>query len=418
MIELLKNIFSYSLYKIVGMLLSIIYVIYLGKILSADQLGVYYLTITVLSSAMVLSRLGFDNLIVKQVAIFYDNGQIKKIIKFLKFLKTKVLFFSLLFTILIILLSNDISYYFLDTSEHKNKIIMISCCIYFYNMVFIYSESFKATANLNLSVIFPSILFPLFNIIGVLILFPFFGENGVFISVCISVILIYFSAIFFLNKKIKLEDKSQNNDFLPAVKIPGNFYLISVSNFIFASVDTIMLGFFSTNSDVGIYSILLRIVLPFSTLLIIINSVFARNFSIWYNNNQIGKCRENYSKLIKFSLLFGIPYFLLICFFGRNILLFFGEDFEIGTAPLIIISIGYLLLLTTGPSATVLMMTGSEIIYRKLVIYVGVISVILSYFLINSFGLLGACISTTIILIIKNIGSFILVRNKLKIIKS
>ena len=417
MIELLKNIFSYSLYKIAGMLLSIIYVVYLGKILSADQLGVYYLTITVLSSAMVISRLGFDNLIVKQVSIFYDNGQIKKIIKFLKFLNTKVLIFSILLTILIVLFSNDISYYLLDTNKHKNKIIMISCCIYFYNMAFIYSESFKATGNLKLSVIFPSILFPLFNIIGVSILFPFFGENGVFISVCVSVILIYFSGNFFLNKKIEQENQLENNDFLLGVKIPVNFYLISVSNFIFASVDTIMLGFLSTNSDVGVYAILLRVVLPFSTLLIIINSVFARDFSIWYNNNQIRKCRENYSKLIKVSLLFGVPYFLLICFFGRNILLFFGEEFQIGAIPLTIVSLGYLLLLITGPSSTVLMMTGNEAIYRKLVIYVGILNVIFSYFLVNSYGLLGACISTTIALIIKNIGSFILVRNKLKIIK-
>tara|TARA_B110000091_G_C13821894_1_gene481561 strand:+ start:3542 stop:4798 length:1257 start_codon:yes stop_codon:yes gene_type:complete len=417
MIELLKNIFSYSLYKIAGMLLSIIYVVYLGKILSADQLGVYYLTITVLSSAMVISRLGFDNLIVKQVSIFYDNGQIKKIIKFLKFLNTKVLIFSILLTILIVLFSNDISYYLLDTNKHKNKIIMISCCIYFYNMAFIYSESFKATGNLKLSVVFPSILFPLFNIIGVSILFPFFGENGVFISVCVSVILIYFSGNFFLNKKIEQENQLENNDFLLGVKIPVNFYLISVSNFIFASVDTIMLGFLSTNSDVGVYAILLRVVLPFSTLLIIINSVFARDFSIWYNNNQIRKCRENYSKLIKVSLLFGVPYFLLICFFGRNILLFFGEEFQIGAIPLTIVSLGYLLLLITGPSSTVLMMTGNEAIYRKLVIYVGILNVIFSYFLVNSYGLLGACISTTIALIIKNIGSFILVRNKLKIIK-
>ena len=85
---------------------------------------------------------------------------------------------------------------FLDTNKHKNKIIIISCCIYFYNMAFIYSESFKATGNLKLSVVFPSILFPLFNIIGVSILFPFFSENGVFISVCVSVILIYFSGKF------------------------------------------------------------------------------------------------------------------------------------------------------------------------------------------------------------------------------
>ena len=99
------------------------------------------------------------------------------------------------------------------------------------------------------------------------------------------------------------------------MKIPVNFYLISVSNFIFSSVDTIILGFLSTNSDVGVYAILLRVVLPFSTLLIIINSVFARDFSIWYNNNQIRKCRENYSKLIKVSLLFGGSIFFIDLFF-------------------------------------------------------------------------------------------------------
>ena len=79
-----------------------------------------------------------------------------------------------------------------------------------------------------------------------------------------------------------------------------------------------------------------------------------------------------------------------------------------GKTALIIISFGYLILLVTGTSAAVLMMCGHEKQYKNIVVCTGILGVMLSCILTYLFGLIGAAISTTISLIIKNLVSFYL----------
>ena len=416
MIELFKNIFSYGVLRIIAMFFSVIYVIVLAKTLSPENLGIYYLLITLLSFLMVLSRLGFDNLLVKNISIFKSKNNYVKIINLLSHSTYLIVFTSLFFYLIIFAFSDYISFYYLDSVINKNKLIIISLGLFFYNMSFIYSETFKALGNLNLSVIFPSILFPFFNIIGLFSLIDYFPENAIFISVFISLFFIYFFSRIILFDKLKLffllplkfnfEFKNFN--------FPIEFYLIAISNFIFASVDTVVLGFFASNTEVGIYNILIRITLPFSTLLIIINNVYARDFSIWNDSKQFDKFYDVFFKLIKLSILFGLPYLLILVFFGNDILLFFGDYYKDYYAPLIILGLSFFLLLITGPSATILMMSGLELQYRKLLIYVGLLNILLSLILVPYFALFGAVISTSISIILKNIGSFYLAFKLLK----
>lgn len=414
MLQFLKNIFSYSLFKIVSMGLSVVYVMYLGKLLTAEVLGVYYLTITIITLAMVISRLGFDMFIVKKISVFIDNNNLTAIAKLFKFINYRIIPLSIFTIILIYIFSGKISFYLLDDEKYKDAIIIVSGTLYFYNMVFIYSEAFKAIGEFSLSVIFPSVLFPLLNIIGISILFPYFGEFGIFISVSVTVVIMYVLSLTLLEYKLA-KHKTKSNYFSEVEQylIPYDFYLISLSNYIFASIDTLTLGVLSSNSDVGIYNVLLRIVLPFSMLLIVINNVFARKFAIWYVNGEIDKCIDTYAKLVRISFIFGVVYFIIIIFFGSDMLLFFGTDYLEGESALLVLSIGFLVLLITGPSASILMMTSYEKKYKKIVIYIGILNIALSVIFIYGYGLIGAAISTSASLVLKNTASFFLARKYL-----
>lgn len=405
---------SYGLLKMVGMGLSIVYVLYLSSLLTANMLGVYYLTITIISLAMVISRLGFDMFIVKKVSKYIDDKRIAEIIGVLKYVNHKILSLSIILIFLLIASSKELAFLLLDDYSYNYSIIVVSAVLYFYNMVFIYSESFKAIGELNLSIVFQSILFPLINIIGVSIFFPLFGEIGVFISVSVTVTIMYilshFLFYFKLNKKKGIFNNCSKRE---SHSIPYNFYLISLSNYVFASIDTLTLGLLADNSDVGIYNVLLRVVMPFSVLLIVINNIFMRNFSIWHSNGETEKCINMYAKLAKLSIVLSTLIFVLIVFFRMEILLFFGQDYVAGVQALIILSIGSFVMLATGPSAAILMMTGHEDKYKRIVINAGLINVFLSVILIYQYGLIGAVISTSVSLIFKNAVSFYNARNHL-----
>ena len=412
--QFFKNILSYSILKIISLGLSVVYVMYLGRLLSAEMLGVYYLTITVVTLAMVLSRLGFDMLIVKKVSIYFNKKDITAILNLFKFVNRRVINLTIILILLIFVFSGKISLYLLDDETYKIVLLIVSGTLYFYNMLFIYSEAFKAIGELGLSVIFSGILFPLLNIIGISILFPYFDELGVFISVSATILIMYVLSVFIFNKKLsKYEVENVSTTDIEKYSIPYDFYFISLANYVFASIDTLILGFLSSNSDVGIYNILLRVVMPFSILLIVINNVFARDFSIWHSNGENDKYIDAYAKLVHISFVFGVVYFAVIVFTGDYILLFFGKDYLGGSISLLILSLGSLLLLITGPSATILMMTGHETEYKKLVVCIGILNVVLSVVLVYSYGLIGAAISTSVSLAVKNIASFLLARKYL-----
>ncbi|GAA6172323.1 flippase [Colwellia sp. KU-HH00111] len=388
--------------------LSVIYVLILAKMLDANSLGVYYLTMTMMSFLMVVSRLGFDTLILKTTSILISERNLIALKKLQGYVSKKILLLSILVIITTFSIANHIAEVFFDGANNYGLLI-VSSTLYFYNMVFIYSETLKGYNCLNLSVCLPNVLFPALNLIALSVLFPFFGEISVFYAVSISVIIVYLISLIIVKNQFEKYTHTPNikNEHQP-LAIPYSFYFIALSNYIFAFIDTLTLGVFSSNADVGIYSVLLRLVLPFSVLLIIINNVFSRKFSIWYENKQLGKCIDTYKLLIKYSLLFATVYFAIILNFGDDMLLFFGNDYLMGKTALIIISFGYFILLVTGPSAAVLMMCGHEKQYKNIVVCTGILGVMLSCILTYLFGLIGAAISTTISLIIKNLVSFYL----------
>ena len=167
------------------------------------------------------------------------------------------------------------------------------------------------------------------------------------------------------------------------------------------------MGLLADNSDVGIYNILLRVVMPFSVLLLIVNNIFMRNFSIWHSNGEAEKCISMYTKLVKLSFTVGAPIFVFIVFFRIEILSFFGQDYAVGAEALIVLSFGCFAMLATGPSAAILMMTGHEDKYKRIVINAGLVNILLSIALIYEYGLIGAVFSTAASMIFKNIMSFL-----------
>jgi O-antigen/teichoic acid export membrane protein len=366
---------------------------------------------------MVIVKLGYENFIVKEISRLRNLDDYASIEVFFNQVFNKVLLFSLLVTVFIISLSELISNILLGGAEYSYAIIIISLLIYIHSVTYLYSEALKALGFVNASVLSPFILFPLFNIVGTLVLFPIYGLEGVFISVFISAVINYlFVKLFYYKKFNKLKNlrkqDTNNTHSIAKSTIPVSFYVISLANFIFAAIDTFVLGVLSTTSEVGIYSIILRVLLPFSTMLIILNGIFARQFSVLAAEDNVYECHLLYKKLLMLCFSLSVIMFIAIVCYGDSILLFFGKEFVVGYEALVIMTLGSFILLSTGPSAIYLMMAGYEKDYKNLLLLTGITGVLLSFIFIYYFNLIGAAISTSATLALKNILSFYLVRKK------
>ena len=92
---------------------------------------------------------------------------------------------------------------------------------------------------------------------------------------------------------------------------------------------------------------------------------------------------------------------------------FFGEGYERGSLLLLIMSLGQFVNVATGSVGYLLTMSGHEKDFRRVTLFAGPLTVILSYLLIIQYDSLGAAIATAIGLSLQNIGALFMVRKRL-----
>ncbi|WP_340819087.1 polysaccharide biosynthesis C-terminal domain-containing protein [Methanolobus sp. WCC4] len=114
--------------------------------------------------------------------------------------------------------------------------------------------------------------------------------------------------------------------------------LISSSHMVFAYADTITIGYFLNNSDVGVY----RVIFQFVTIATL--STAALRSTLWPKVSRWGKTRkyksieESLSRSISYSLLFAIPIFVGGALLGDKLLYYFyGAEFVHGYTTLFIL---------------------------------------------------------------------------------
>lgn len=161
-------------------------------------------------------------------------------------------------------------------------------------------------------------------------------------------------------------------------------------------VDLVILGFFHTNEEVGIYRAVSQIAVLSYFGFQAMNQVLQPHFSRLHRTDQDG---TETLWLIRFSsrLLFLLsgPLVIIYALFGKEIIaIFFGEAYLVGHAALVALSFGLVFKSIYGVVATAMNMAGHE---RK-VAYVVLVSVILNILLnlvfVPIFGMNGAAIST------------------------
>jgi len=115
-------------------------------------------------------------------------------------------------------------------------------------------------------------------------------------------------------------------------------FLTSSGVLLFSQADTIFIGYFMSNEDVGIY----RVVFQFTAIAAFSSTAIRMTLwprvSQWSKTNEIYLIEESLSRAISYSLILAIPVFVGGVLLGDRLLgSFYGEDFARGYHALIIL---------------------------------------------------------------------------------
>jgi O-antigen/teichoic acid export membrane protein len=119
--------------------------------------------------------------------------------------------------------------------------------------------------------------------------------------------------------------------------------------------------------------------------------------------------REKYFKNLKLSIELSLGILLVYILSSSEILYIFGETYTNGMMAFLILSCGYMILNILGSPIEILNMNGYTKVSSFVLILSLVLNIILNYYLIPIYGIVGASIATIIALLFSKIISMVFI---------
>ena len=182
------------------------------------------------------------------------------------------------------------------------------------------------------------------------------------------VVMVYFlssaipGAIFFAYSFMNVDFKTSENTFkyvriLVFFSIP--LLIQSILGMIITWTDTLMIGYFLTSSDVGLYSGAQPLTRLMQNFLIAVGFLYFPIGSQLYARNQMKEVGRTHAVITKWLMSASLPIFLVLFFFPDAVLwLLYGEAYVPAAYALQALALGFFTHVMLGPNGMTLIATG------------------------------------------------------------
>ena len=167
--------------------------------------------------------------------------------------------------------------------------------------------------------------------------------------------------------------------------------------------------------ELALLAIAMRIALLVPMILTAVNMVVSPRFAALYHKGEIEETENVLARSLKLLAVVSLCIFLVMFFFGENVLAVFGNQYVAAGGLLSILVCGQLVNALTGPSGKLLMMSGFERDVRNSSIVVAAFGLAVALYLTSKYGVYGAAISTALTIATQNIAFAWLVKHRLNL---
>lgn len=173
-------------------------------------------------------------------------------------------------------------------------------------------------------------------------------------------------------------------------------FAASIAASIYTNLDTVMIGFMSTDIDVGYYTAAVKIKNILLSFISSLGSVLLPRMSYYYSINDQKSINSTLNKSMHYTLLIALPLTLFFMIMAKDSVLFLsGSDYSGAIVPMIIIMPTLFLVgLAQITANQMLIPQGHEQIFLYSTCLGAIIDLVLNFILIPSYGSAGAAIGT------------------------
>lgn len=394
--------------KFFGLGIAFIFQIVLGRILNPELYGEYTMYLTYSTVFSIITILGMDRNLIKEVARF--EGDVTKEKSLLRFSTQTSLLITIAVAYLLLLLRRFIGF-------SNYGLLLLLSMIVIRSMVAILDGYLQGKGNVVQVTLLNSVINNILKMVFfvILILLNVDSLSSALFSFVLSEIITIFLRTAQISNVLQIKNNSMLNLSLEEkrtfIKYSLTVALISGIGLMLQNIDKIMISTFLDLNRVGIY----KVAQNYVNLI----SVFVTPFiAFWpvisklYNENNIGQIETEMKRIVHIVTYLVVPMFFIFLFLGNDLLAIFGEAYvtEEAKLALIILAFSFLIDAVSGPIGSILTMTK----YAKLALYNNIASLLinisLNLILIGRFGIVGVAIATGISIIANNLISIVQVK--------
>jgi len=412
--EYIKKVSSFLGLKILGIVISYLFVWWFTQNYSAAKWGFVAVCMNMITILGFVGLLGYDVLAMKLVV---ENKGNKGIIKDFYFKSLLVItLFSLLLCGLIWLFLKPLAVFFFSSVVDAPWIKVVALgipvyVIYQFNTAFLggsqayfwyglFKNAFIFTGTFLIGLALHYYLLPSY--------FLEFQHSGILFLVGYIVILGIGGGMSFLliayKKQFLNTYKSAGFSLKKLMEQANPFYIYSLMSLVIIHGDLIMLSLMTDETQVGYYDIAIKISLLTYFLAVGFNSILPIKISDLYVQNKIPDLQSICLHSSKLSFWLSLPIMMFIILFRDQLMLLFGEEFRVVDTVLIILTLAQFINAISIAASNLLKMTNGHLILRNIMIITAVINIGLNYLLIPKYGIVGAATATLISTFIWNVS--------------
>jgi O-antigen/teichoic acid export membrane protein len=177
-----------------------------------------------------------------------------------------------------------------------------------------------------------------------------------------------------------------------------------------------LLGWFATTKDAGIYSLAFNIALVVTLPRVAVNTLFAPAISKLYTRNDKAMMQILVSKTALWTLCSGLGIAVVLFVIANPFLAWFGPGYQAGGVTLRILLISQAIAAGGGAQLYVMTMTGHENSAAGLLVSIAIANAIMTATLIIPFGLIGAAVAAGATLVIWNAAMALFLWRRLQLV--
>ena len=397
-------------------LLALITTFFIARKLSTDAFGAYTLAMSVFLILVSVVQVGLPDSLVKYVSIAVSEGNDEKAASLTATSLLSVLFFSSVFGVSILVFSGTIVSYLESNLEFQNTILYIVFSVPLFVSVQIVASFLQGKGEVSKQqtlFLLRAIFFLSFCAMSVFAELSAERFCQLFLLANFATFLV---ACFFSYEELGKRRQIANfAEFQHTLKLGSIIFVNNVGWLLAATVDRFMLAKMSTFSDVGVYSLTSTLSANIAIGVAAMGMLVLPHCAVAYANGDRELLRKEYLRFTNVGYSVALVLGGAILLEGQPILALAGHDYEQAVFSLWVLVLTHCIVASGGPCGKLLVVCKLE----KQALFSSIaqagLNILLNYFLIPLYGVVGAALATLIAAVIARVYLYAVVYLKLGI---